>query len=246
MSLVEYDVKERLAYITLNRPEKLNAVNLEMFGNWVEALNQYEKDEDAWVAILSGRGRSFCAGHDQTEHTPIPVDDLFRQILSLKKPFIVAVQGHCVGMALAAAFSSDIRIAAEGARFGWPNVRWGMSSVGGPAFLPHYLPRNIGYEYLFTGELFNAEDAYRFGMVNQVVPENDLMPKAEALARKILKNAPLAVRAMKESTLAGLDLPLGERLRVSKDIVARIAETEDAKEGVLAFIEKRAPVWKGK
>jgi enoyl-CoA hydratase/carnithine racemase len=245
MSLVEYDLKEKLAYITLNRPEKLNSVNLEMFNEWVAAFKQYDEDPDAWVAILSGRGRSFCAGHDQTEHSPIAVDDLFMQILNLKKPLIIAVQGHCVGMALAVAFSSDIRIAAENAKFGWPNVRWGMSSVGGPAFLPHYLPRNIGYEYLFTGELFSTEDAYRFGMVNRVVPQDNLMPTAEEIAHKILKNAPLAVRAMKESTLAGLELPLVERLRVSKGIVARVSETEDAKEGVLAFIEKREPVWKG-
>ena len=245
MALVEYEVKERLAYITLNRPEKLNAVNLQMFNEWVAAFNRYEEDRNAWVAILSGRGRSFCAGHDQTEHTPIAVDDLFIQILNLKKPLIIAVQGHCVGMALAVAFSSDIRIAAEGSRFGWPNVRWGISSVGGPAFLPHYLPRNIGYEYLFTGELYSAEDAFRFGMVNRVVSEDSLMTTAEEIAGKILENAPLAIQAMKEATLLGLELPLVQRLRVSKKVAARIAGTEDAAEGRLSFIEKRRPVWKG-
>ena len=245
MALVEYEVKERLAYITLNRPEKLNAVNSQMFNEWVAAFNRYEEDRDAWVAILSGRGRSFCAGHDQTEHTPIAVDDLFIQILNLKKPLIIAVQGHCVGMALAVAFSSDIRIAAEGSRFGWPNVRWGISSVGGPAFLPHYLPRNIGYEYLFTGDLYSAEDAFRFGMVNRVVSEDSLMSTAEEIAGKILENAPLAVQAMKEATLLGLELPLVQRLRVSKMVAARVAGTEDATEGRLSFIEKRRPVWKG-
>jgi enoyl-CoA hydratase/carnithine racemase len=243
--MVEYEVKERLAYITLNRPEKLNAVNAQMFNEWVAAFNRYEEDPDAWVAILSGRGRSFCAGHDQTEHTPIAVDDLFIQILNLKKPLIIAVQGHCVGMALAVAFSSDIRVAAEGSRFGWPNVRWGISSVGGPAFLPHYLPRNIGYEYLFTGELYSAEDAFRFGMVNRVVSEDSLMTTAEEIAGKILENAPLAVQAMKEAALLGLELPLVQRLRVSKMVAARVAGTEDATEGRLSFIEKRRAVWKG-
>jgi enoyl-CoA hydratase/carnithine racemase len=206
MALVEYGVRERLAHITLNRPEKLNAVNSQMFDEWIAAFHRYEEDQDAWVAVLSGRGRAFCAGHDQSEHSPIAVDDLFIQILNLKKPLIIAVQGHCVGMALAVAFCSDIRIAAEGSRFGWPNVRWGIASVGGPAILPHYLPRNIGYEYLFTGELYGAEDALRYGMVNHVVPEEKLMSKAEEIAGKILRNAPLAVQAMKEATQLGLEL----------------------------------------
>lgn len=245
MSMVEYEVKEKLAFITLNRPDKLNAVNRQMFDEWDAAFDRYEKDSQAWVAILSGRGRSFCSGHDQSEHEPMNVDDLFIKILNLKKPLIIAVQGHCVGMALAVAFSCDIRIGAEGSRFGWPNVRWGMSSVGGPAFLPHFLPRNIGYEYLFTGELFSAEDALRFGMLNRVVPADKLMSAAEDLARKIVANAPLAVQAMKESAILGMEIPLEKRLRVSKVIVERIAGTKDAKEGVLAFLEKRKPIWKG-
>ena len=170
MTLVNYDVKDRLAFITLNRPDKLNAVNLQMFNELVSAFNSFEENADAWVAILSGNGRSFCAGHDQTEDTHFPVDDLFIQMMNLSKPLIVAVQGHCVGMALAMTFSSDIRVGAEGSKYGWPNVRWGISSVGGPAFLPHFLPRNFGYEYLFTGDLIPAEEAFRLGMLNRLVP----------------------------------------------------------------------------
>lgn len=245
MSMVEYEVKENIAFILLNRPDKLNAVNFQMFNEWKAAFDQYEQDREARVAILSGRGRSFCSGHDQSEHEPMAVDDLFIKILNLKKPLIIAVQGHCVGMALAVAFSCDIRIGAEGSRFGWPNVRWGISSVGGPAFLPHFLPRNIGYEYLFTGELFSAEEAFHFGMLNRVVPADKLMSTAEELARKIVANAPLAVQAMKAAAILGMEIPLEQRLRVSKVIAERISGTKDAKEGALAFLEKREPVWKG-
>ncbi|MFC1533062.1 enoyl-CoA hydratase/isomerase family protein [Thermodesulfobacteriota bacterium] len=245
MSLVEYEVKKNLLYITLNRPDKLNALNLQMFNDLVSAISRFEEDPDIWVAILSGRGRSFCAGHDQTENKEIPAEDLFIQILNLSKPFIIGIQGHCVGMALGIALSSDIRIGAEGSKYGWPNVRWGISSIGGPAFMPHYLPLNYSYEYMFTGDLIQAEDAFRLGMLNRLVPREQLMSTAEDLAKKILANAPLAVRAMKESTLLGLDLPMDQRLRISKLISRRIAGTEDAKEGTRAFIEKRPPVWKG-
>jgi len=245
MALVEYEVRDKLAYITLNRSEKLNAVNLSLFNELVSAFNRYDAEPDAWVAILSGRGRAFSAGHDQTEEASFDVDELFLQVLSLKKPLIIAVQGFCIGMALALAFCTDIRIAAEGAKFGWPNVTWGISSVGGPAFLPHYLPRNFGLEYLLTGELFDAQDALRFGMVNRVVPEDKLMPTAEEIAGKILKNAPLAVQGMKEATILGLELPLAHRLRFSKTVAARVRDTKDAQEGALAFREKRAPIWSG-
>ena len=246
MELVEYEVKQKIAHIRLNHPDKLNAINLKMFHQLVAVFSRYEKDPEAWVAIFSGKGRSFCAGHDQKENAVIAAEDLFLQILNLSKPLIVAVQGHCIGMALALAFSCDIRIGAEGSQYGWPNVRWGQPSIGGPAFMPHYLPRNYAFEYMFTGDLINAEEAFRLGLLNRIVPLNKLMAEAEVVARKISKNTPLAVQAMKEAALLGFDFPMAQRLGVSKIIAQRVAGTEDAKEGLRAFIEKRQPVWKGK
>lgn len=246
MEFVEYYLDKNIVFITLNRPDKLNAINALMLHELVTVFRRYEEDPEAWVAILSGKGRSFSAGHDQAETVEMAPEDLFLQLLNLRKPLIVAVQGHCIGMALAVAFCSDIRIGAEGSRYGWPNVRSGQSSIGGPALMPHYLPKNYAFEYMFTGDLISAEDAFRLGMLNRLVPPDKLMPTAEMIASKISSNAPLAVRAMKEATLLGLDLPVAQRFAISKPIAQRVAGTEDAKEGVRAFLEKRRPVWKGK
>lgn len=246
MSLIECHIEKNLLYISLNRPDKLNAINFQMYHELVSAFDRFDKDPNLWVAILSGKGRSFCAGHDQTEKEEIPAEDLFMQILNLCKPLIVAVQGNCIGMALGMALSSDIRIGAEASRYGWPNVRLGVSSIGAPAFMPLYLPLNYAYEYMFTGELIPAEDAFRLGILNRLVPRDQLMPTAEDMAKKILANAPLAVRAMKEATLLGSDFPMDKRLGISRLISERVAKTEDAEEGTRAFIEKRQPVWKGR
>jgi len=252
MALVEYEVKDRIAFITLNRPEKLNSINKEMFQELVSVCKRYDEDRDALVAIFSGKGRGFCSGADlgaelgeaDTEFIA-KVDMLYLDILSLKKPTIAAVHGFCLAQGLGITLCSDIRIGAEGTKFGWPQVKRGISSISGPAFAVHYLPRNFGYEYLFTGEFFSTEEAFRFNMLNRIVPEERLMPTAEEMARKIAANAPLAVQAMKEAALLGQEMNLAQRLRVGGMILARIIKTKDAEEGLRAFQEKREPVWRG-
>lgn len=246
MEWIDYETKDKIAYITLNRPEKLNAINFQMFESLWTAFHRYESDPDTWVAILSGKGRTFCAGHDHNERRSMAVDELFVSALNLSKPLIVAVHGHCVGMALALVFCSDIRIGTEDSQYGWPNVRLGVSSIGAPAFMPHFLPRNFGYEYMFTGDLMPAREAFRLGLLNHLTTQDTLMTTAENVAGKISANAPLAVQAMKEATLLGLGLPMEQRLKISKMITERVAETDDALEGSLAFSEKRKPVWRGK
>jgi len=251
LAFVGYQREGNIAIITLNRAERLNALSVELASDLDNACQKCEKDSEVRVAILTANGKAFSAGADMKDAglgkatLDAGPQASMRAIQKVTKPVVAAVNGLAIGVGCSLVMGCDIRIAAEGAQFGWPNVRWGISSVGGPAFLPHYLPRNIGYEYLFTGELYSAEDAFRFGMVNRVVPEDDLIPTAEELARKILRNAPLAVQAMKEATLLGLELPIVQRLRVSKMVAARVAGTEDATEGRLSFIEKRQPVWKG-
>lgn len=248
MAVVEYEVRDKIAYITLNRPEKLNTINKEMFNELVSVCQKYNEDRDALVAILSGKGRAFCAGADLAGMDVgfiAKVDTLYLTIQALRKPTIAAVHGFCLAQGLGITESCDIRVAAEDTKFGWPQVKRGISSISGPAFAVHYLPRNFGYEYIFTGEFFGTQEATRFNMLNRVVPEDKLMSTAEEMAKKIAANAPLAVQAMKEAALMGLEVNLAQRLRIGGMILARVMQTKDAQEGLRAFKEKREPVWRG-
>lgn len=248
MALIQYEVKDKIAYITLNRPEKMNAINKEMFGELVAVCQRYNEDRSSLVAIFSGKGRSFCTGADlagEDAEFITKVDMLYLDIMTLKKPTIAAVHGFCIAQGIGITLSCDIRIAAEGTKFGWPQVKRGLSSISGPAFAVHYLPRNFGYEYLFTGEPFGTEEASRFNMINRIVPEDKLMSAAGDMARKIIANAPLAVQAMKEAALMGFEMNLVQRLRVGGMIMARVLKTKDAEEGLRAFQEKRQPAWIG-
>lgn len=248
MALIQYEVKDKIAYITLNRPDKMNAISKELFFELSAACQRYNEDRSSLVAIFSGTGRSFCAGADlagEDAEFITKVDMLYLDIMTLKKPTIAAVHGFCIAQGIGITLSCDIRIAAEGTKFGWPQVKRGLSSISGPAFAVHYLPRNFGYEYLFTGEPFGTEEASRFNMINRIVPEDKLMSAAEDMARKIIANAPLAVQAMKEAALMGFEVNLAQRLRVGGMIMARVIKTKDAEEGLRAFQEKRQPVWIG-
>lgn len=251
MSMIEYEVRDKIAYITLNNPEKRNAINKGMFLDLLSICERYNDDEDAWVAILSGKGKAFCAGADlggEADFVKLitKVDMLYLNIMALKKPTIAAVHGYVLAQGVGIVMACDIRIAAEGTKFGWPQVKRGISSMSGPALAVHFLPRNFGYEYLFTGEFFGTEEASRFNLVNRVVPEGKLMFAAKEMANKIIENAPLAVQAMKEAAHLGFEMNLAQRLHTSGMILARVMATEDAKEGFHAFAEKRKPVWKGK
>lgn len=248
MAVIQYEVKDKIAYITLNRPDKMNAINKEMFGELVAVCQRYNEDRSSLVAIFSGKGRSFCAGADlagEDSEFIAKVDMLYLDIMTLKKPTIAAVHGFCIAQGIGITLSCDIRIAAEGTKFGWPQVKRGLSSISGPAFAVHYLPRNFGYEYLFTGEPFGTKEASQFNMINRIVPEDKLMSAAEDMAKKIIANAPLAVQAMKEAALMGFEINLVQRLRVGGMIMARVLKTKDAEEGLRAFQEKRQPAWIG-
>ena len=248
MALVEYEVKERIAYITLNRPEKLNALNFQMKDELVACLRRYNDDRDAWVAIISGNGRAFCPGIDLTEvsiESAAEIDRLYLEILRVMKPLICAVHGFTLAQGDGIAFCCDIRVAADDAKFGWPQPKRGISSISGPSFAAHHLPLGYAFEYLFTGEFFDAQEAYRLNMVNRVVPKDKLISTAEEIAKKILECAPLAVQAMKEAVLRGLPMPLADRMHTAAVILSNVLRTKDAQEGLKAFAEKRAPVYRG-
>lgn len=248
MALVEYQVKQKIAYITLNRPEKMNVINFQMKDELVACLRQLSDDRDAWVAILSGNGRAFCPGIDLTELSPeaaAEVDRLYLDILRVMKPIICCVHGFCLAQGEGIAFCCDIRVAADDTKFGWPQAKRGISSISGPSFAAHHLPLGYAFEYLFTGEFFDAQEAYRLNIVNRVVPKDKLIPTAEEIAKKILECAPLAVQAMKEAVLRGLSMPLADRMHTAAVILSDVLRTKDAQEGLRAFQEKRAPVYRG-
>lgn len=250
MPTVLYEVKDRIAFITLNRPEKLNSINGEMRWELFQAFREVKRDPDVWVAIITGAGRAFSTGHDlaalMEESGEETTDDLYLYLSELWKPVIAAVNGYCMAQGGGIAMLCDIRIASENAQFAWPQVMRGIGSISGPSILAHCIPLGIALEHLLTGEAISAEEALKWGMVNRVVPVEELLPAAEAIARRILDNAPLAVRAMKEMSIRTQGLKLRDRVGLASIALDRVTKTRDAAEGLKAFQEKRAPVWQAK
>jgi enoyl-CoA hydratase len=255
MQFVTYEAHDHVARITMNRPDKLNAINPEMRAELFEAFEEVERDPDVWLAVITGTGRAFSVGHDLVSMAARAVpgggpgerttDDLYLYLSRFYKPIIAAINGLCLAQGGGLALLSDIRIAAETAQFGWPQVKRGISSMSGPVMLAHQVPHNVAMELLMTGDFMSAQEALRLNLVNRVVPPDELMPTVEALAAKIRDNAPLAVRGIKEATLRGLGVELAERLKIGRAIANRVEVSQDAKEGLAAFKEKRTPRWVG-
>ena len=251
-SEVIYEIKERIAYITLNRPEKLNAINPEMRQLLWDAFQDVQNNPEVRCAIVTGQGRAFSTGHDLVAMANARANegpstgDLYVVQSNIWKPIIAAINGICLAQGCGIALGSDIRIASTEARFGWPQAKRGISSVSGPALLSQVVPRNIAFEFLFTGEFVDAQRALDLMLVNYVVAPDDVMPQAEEMARKITANAPLALAAIKEASIKGSEMGLKERVAFAQAKRDEVLNTEDAKEGVTAFAEKRAPVWTGR
>lgn len=252
MPEVEYEIKDSIAYITLNRPEKLNAMNPRMLQLLREAFEDLEYNPEARVAIVTGMGRAFSTGLDLTAMPPgeapggRSTSDLYVLLQNIWKPIISAINGLCLAQGCGLALGGDIRIASEDAQFGWPQVKRGLSSVSGPALLGQIVPRNIAFEILLTGEFIDTQRAHELYLVNRVVPPGQLIPAAEDMAKKIIQNAPLALAAMKEVTVNGAAMDLERRIAYRQAKLDLMMTTEDAKEGLKAFSEKRQPVWKGR
>jgi enoyl-CoA hydratase/carnithine racemase len=255
MEFLTYEIRDRIARITMNRPEKLNAINPEMRAELFEAFEDVERNPDVWVAIITGNGRAFSVGHDLVSMAGRAVpgggpgerttDDLYLYLSRFYKPIIAAINGLCLAQGGGLALLSDIRIAVDTAQFGWPQVKRGISSMSGPLLLTHQIPHNVAMELLMTGEFMSAQDALRLNLINRVVSPDELMPTAEAMAATIRDNAPLAVRGIKEAALRGLGVDLADRLKVGRAIANRVEVSKDAIEGLAAFKEKRAPHWVG-
>jgi len=245
--------KGPIIYVTINRPERLNACDFETYGRLAGIWRDFQNDSALRVGILTGAGdRAFSAGSDiKADYVDRPEgeppNELFPVMLTVGKPIIAAINGHANGGGLEQALACDIRVAAEHAQFGLGEVRLGwLPGGGGTQRLPRLIPLGRALELLYTGNRIDAHEALRLGVVDHVVPMGRLMGKCEEIANEICKSAPLAVQAIKQAALRGLDLPLADGLKVERELFTRLQKTDDAREGAQAFADKRPPQWKGR
>lgn len=250
---VLFEKKGPIAYVTINRPERLNACDFEAYGMLTDIWCEYRDDAALRVAILTGTGdRAFCAGSDiKDNYVARPGEDVpkspFPVMYDLYKPIIAAINGHANGGGLEQALACDIRVAAHHAQFGLGEVRLGwLPGGGGTQRLPRLISFGRALEMLYTGGRIGAEEALRLGLVDYVMPMSRIMSKSEEIAGEICKSAPLAVQRIKQAAMRGLDMPLAEGLRLERELYKWLQGTEDAREGARAFAEKRPPEWKGR
>jgi len=249
-----YEKRGRVAIVTLNRPEAMNAFTPDMLAALNAAFEDFDADPELWVAILTGAGeKAFCAGMDLREGIPRLTagermgsrDPTKRPFSDVFKPIIAAVNGYCIAGGLEFLQGTDLRVAAEHAKFGLGEVRWGIVPMGGSHIrLPRQIPWALAMELLLTGEPIDARRAYEIGLVNRVVPAAELLPAALAMAEKICRNGPLAVRTAKEIAVRSFALESGFVLENA--LAARVLASEDAREGPRAFAERRPPRFTGR
>lgn len=236
----------RVRLMTLNRPEKLNALSPEGRELHSRLLQQFAADDDVWALVITGAGRAFSTGLDMSRASEIlthPSPTLTgANALEIWKPIIAAVHGYAAGGGCELALACDIRIAAPDARFGLTEVRRGLiPGAGGIQRLVRHLAFGDALRMLFTGEWVDAQEALRIGLVQEIAPEGALVERALELAQQICANGPIAVRTVKEAAYRGADLPLRAALVQDQLFSLRNRQSNDAKEGVAAFVEKRAP-----
>jgi enoyl-CoA hydratase/carnithine racemase len=262
---VLYDVSEHVATITLNRPDRLNAATFDMGEQLIEAFGEIDRDTDVRAVVVTGAGRAFCAGDDvEKAWGDDRMNDIMRWLgdvrpgmtpeshtfLECRKPTIAAVNGAAVGIGMDFALLCDIRIASEHAKFSQLFVKLGlMADVTGYWRLPQLVGYAKAAELLFTGDIVDANEARRIGLVSDVVPADDLIPTAQGLAARIAANPPQAVRYIKEGLRRAIGRAYTELPEVSSFVangLAHLFTTEDHKEAAAAFMEKRAPVFTGR
>ncbi len=252
-----FEKKNALAYITINRPAKLNALNRQVMRELNDAFTKIADDPEVRAVILTGSGeKAFVAGADIGElSTQTPVEGkefsiwgqgVLNKIETLGKPVIAAVNGYALGGGCELAMACTVRIASENAKLGQPEVKLGiMAGYGGTQRLPRLVGKGVAMQLLLTGEQVSAAEAQAVGLVNKVVPLPDLIPTAEKMAHAMIENAPLALKYTMESVNRGLEMTLEEGLFLEATLFGICCTTEDMKEGTQAFLAKRSPQFKG-
>jgi enoyl-CoA hydratase len=258
LETVLYEKRGGIAYVTLNRPKVLNALNKQAVAELRAAFEDARDDSAVRGVIFTGAGdKAFIAGADINEvatDTPVQAEAKTRfgqgvmdLIENLGKPVIAAVNGFALGGGCESALACTIRLAAESAKFGLPEVKLGiMPGYGGTQRLPRLVGKGLALQLILTGGMISAQEAYRIGLVNEVVPGTELISRAEAILNQILANAPLSVKFALEAVNKGLETSQAEGLFLESSLVAICTSTEDKKEGTSAFLEKRAPKFQGR
>lgn len=256
-----YEKRGRVAYITINRPEARNAIDFETGQELSNAWKDFRDDDNVWIGVITGAGdKAFSAGADLKSFIPMLTssarsgeqvnDGGFGGItrgFECWKPIIAAVNGSCLAGGFEIMLACDLRIASENATFGLTEVRWGIiPGAGGTQRLPRAIPLAKAMEIVLMAEPISAEEAYRIGLINKVVPQTTLMEEVERWVATLLERGPLALRAAKQAMLQGLDMPLDEGLKLEQRLFTGLLGTEDAREGPMAFAQKRKPQFKAK
>ena len=258
LETVLYERKGALAYVTMNRPKVMNALNKRAVEDLRAAFEEAQRDPEVRGVIITGAGdKSFIAGADINEvatETPVQAEEKTRQghalmdlIENLGKPVIAAVNGFALGGGCETALASSIRIAAENAKFGLPEVKLGIiPGYGGTQRLPRLIGKGAALQLILTGGMISAQEAYRIGLVNEVVPAGELISRAEAILNQVGANAPLSIKFALEAVHKGFETSQAEGLVLESSFFALCTSTDDKKEGTSAFLEKRPPKFQGK
>jgi enoyl-CoA hydratase/carnithine racemase len=246
-----YDVVDRVATLTINRPKLKNALNQEALDSLVRRIREAGSDDNVWLLVIRANGADFCVGQDVRELSEKGnrgdyFEPVFMALKATFKPVVCAVQGLCLAGGAGIAMGSDIRILADTTRLGWPHAKIGLCSIGGPSTLARAIPVNLALEYMFTADYMSADRAVQLGIANHVVPEAKLVEATAQIVQKVMRNAPLSIRSLKEATLKTLDLPYGEAVKYAHVVLDKLMESHDAQEGMRAFVEKRPPVWEAR
>jgi enoyl-CoA hydratase len=255
---ITLEKKNQIAYITVNRPKVLNALNMATMQELKQAFASAKEDNEVRVVILTGSGeKAFVAGADigeLSQHTPVSAKAYTHQgqaiidaIENLGKPVIACINGFALGGGCEIAMACTMRLASDNAKLGQPEVKLGLiPGYGGTQRLPRLVGKGIAMQLVLTGEMITAQEAHRIGLVNEVVPAGELIARAEAIAAKIVANAPLAIQYSMEAVNRGLDMTLADGLFLEATLFGVCCSTEDKNEGTKAFLEKRPAQFKGK
>lgn len=257
LQIIEVEQKEKVGIIKLNRPEALNALNTQMLKELREAVRQLAEDPTVFVLIITGAGKAFVAGADIAEMKNLGGEEgrkfgmlgqsVFREIESMEKPVIAAVNGFALGGGCELAMSCDLRIASSRAKFGQPEVGLGITpGFAGTQRLSRLVGTAKAKELIYTGDMIDAEEAERIGLVNKVVEPERLIEEVLALANRIAERAPLAVRYAKLAINRGIETDIDTGTQIEADLFGLCFASEDQKEGMGAFLEKRKPTFQGK